>query len=228
MVKKKGTGAESQRLSDSEDFLTYLPEEKRGDLESSAKELIGDRVRRIREDLGLTLKDLSSRTGIDIGLLKSVESNQRIPALGEVVKLGKALQTRVSYLLSPGADKPVSIVRADQRRPVSRYGEKRSERYGYSYESLAPEKADRLMEPFIVTLSATDVEEPSSHDGQEFIFVLEGQIMVKVGGVAETLGPGDSLYYDSSKPHLVTCAGGTQARIMAVICAGHEQSRGVE
>jgi len=203
--------------TESEDFLTYPSRKESRNAEVSQRELIGDRIGKIREMHSLTLNDLCSRTGISVDCLRKVESNERIPALGEIVKLSKALQTRISYLVSPAADKSVSIVRTNQRRPVSRYGEKRSERYGYSYESLAPEKANRSMEPFIVTLTPTDVEEPSAHDGQEFIFVLEGQIMVQIIDTAEVLGPGDSLYYDSSQPHLIKCADGNEARILAVI-----------
>jgi hypothetical protein len=53
---------------------------------------------------------------------------------------------------------------------------KKSEQYGYFYESLAPEKADRFMEPFLITMVPSEVKELSSHDGQEFIFVLEGEM----------------------------------------------------
>jgi len=171
---------------------------------------------------GLTLHDLSSRTGIDVDTLKRVESNEAIPPLGELIKLGKALETKMGYFISPGTDKPMTMVRADQRRPVSRYGERRSERHGYSYESLAPEKANRLMEPFIVTLLPTDVEETSTHDGQEFLFVLEGQMMARVGDQTEFLGPGDAIYYDSSQPHLVRCVGGGATKILAVLYPGSE------
>jgi transcriptional regulator with XRE-family HTH domain len=190
--------------------------------ETREKELVGDRIRKARETHGLTLQDLSSRTGMDVDILNRVESNKVIPPLGELVKLGKALETGMSYLVSPGAEKPVTVVRADRRRPVARYGGKKREQHGYSYESLAPEKANRSMEPFIVTLTPSDTEEPSVHDGQEFLFVLEGQMEARVGEKTETLGPGDALYYDSSQPHLVRCVGGGETRILAVIYAGHE------
>jgi quercetin dioxygenase-like cupin family protein len=205
-----------------EDFLTYPSRPEQTIAGPAEKELVGDRIRKAREMHGLTLQDLSNRTAIDLDTLKLMESNKMIPPLGELVKLGKALETRVSYLISPGVDKPMTLVRADQRRPVSRYVGRRRERYGYSYESLAPEKANRLMEPFIVTLIPTDVEEPSTHDGQEFLFVLEGQMEARVGGQTELLGPGDALYYDSSQPHLVKCVGGSETKILAVIYPGRE------
>ena len=208
--------------SASDDFLTYTPARERTGAAAPEAESVGDRIRKARETHGLTLEDLSARTGIDVAALRGVESNEAIPPLGELIRLGKALQTGMSYLVSPGVEKPMTVVRANDRQPFSRYGGGRSGRYGYSYESLAPEKANRLMEPFVVTLTPTEADEPSTHDGQEFLFVLQGEMMARVGDRTEILGPGDALYYDSSQPHLVKCAGAKETKILAVIYAGRE------
>jgi transcriptional regulator with XRE-family HTH domain len=209
-----------RRYTGSDDFLTAPSHPERTIVGHPEKEQVGDRIRKAREIHSLTLEDLSSRTGIDLDTLSRVESKELIPPLGDLIRLGKALETRMSYFISPGVDKPMTVVKADQRRPVARYGRGRRERYGYSYESLAPEKANRLMEPFVVTLTPADVEEPSTHDGQEFLFVLEGEMEARVGDQAEILGPGDAVYYDSSQPHLVRCVGGRETRVLAVLYAG--------
>ncbi|UCC60734.1 MAG: helix-turn-helix transcriptional regulator [Dehalococcoidia bacterium] len=223
-VKKSGASDKSKsthrRYTGSDDFLTAPSQPERTIVGPPEKEQVGDRIKKAREIHSLTLEDLSSRTGIDVDTLRHVESNKLIPPLGELIRLGKALETRMSYFISPGVDKPLTVVKADQRRPIARYGRGRRERYGYSYESLAPEKANRLMEPFIVTLTPTEVAEPSTHDGQEFLFVLEGEMEARVGNQTEILGPGDAVYYDSSQPHLVRCVGDREARILAVLYAG--------
>lgn len=180
-------------------------------------ESLGDRLRKAREKRGFTLQELSSRTGTDVDTLKRMEEDEMIPPLGELVRLSKALETRMSYLISPGINEPMCLVRADQRKPVSRHNEKGIEKYGYFYESLASEKANRMMEPFIVTLVPTEAAETSTHDGQEFLYVLEGKIMARVGDRTEFLGPGDAVYYDSNNPHYVRCAGEKRAKILAVI-----------
>jgi transcriptional regulator with XRE-family HTH domain len=208
---KKGRPAEH------EDFLTDLSRLRQPEAVAKGKESLGDRIRKARQARGLTLEDISSRTSIDVNTLKQVESNKMAPPLGQLVRLGKALDMRLGYLISPGVDKAMAVVRADQRHPVSRYGEKRREQYGYLYESLAPEKGNRLMEPFIVTLLPSDVEEFSTHDGQEFLFVLEGRIKVQVGKEKELLQTGDAVYYDSTQPHLVKSVSGEKARILAVL-----------
>jgi quercetin dioxygenase-like cupin family protein/DNA-binding Xre family transcriptional regulator len=171
---------------------------------------------------GLTLEDLSSRTGLSAETLERVESGRATPPLGALVRVGKALEMQMGHFISTGVDRPMSVVRAESRPRIARRSQKASEQYGYVYESLAPEKANRLMEPFLVTMTPTEFEETSSHDGQEFLFVLEGEISVRVDEEVEVLRRGDSVYYDSSHPHLVKCHGKEPAKILAMIYAGGE------
>ena len=203
-----------------EDFLTDASRLAPAGAIEKEKEALGERIRSAREMRGLTLEDISSRTGIDVATLKGIESSEMAPPLGQLIRLGKALDMKMGYFISPGVDKPMTVVRKDQGKAIARYGKKKSQQYGYSYESLAPEKANRMMEPFIVTLMPTDAEEFSSHDGQEFIFVLEGEMKVQVGDKVEFLKPGDAVYYDSTQPHLVKSATKTKARILAVLYTG--------
>lgn len=200
-----------------DDFITHPGQMDRLRIE---KESLGDRIRKAREVHNLTIQELSNRTKIDAATLKRVEENKMIPPLGALVKLGKALETGMSYLISPGVDQPVTLVRADQRKKTSHRLGKSSESYGYFYESLAPEKANRSMEPFIVTLTPSEKVQPSSHDGQEFLFVMEGRMMAQVGTQREYLNPGDAIYYDSSEPHFVKCVGDKEAKILAVLYPG--------
>jgi transcriptional regulator with XRE-family HTH domain len=203
-----------------DDFLTDLAGLPRIERMDEARESPGDRIRRIRLERGLSIKDLSSRTGIDVAGLKRIESGETIPALGQLVRLGRALDMKMGYLISPGIDETMTVIHKNERRPVSRYGETKSMLCGYSYESLAPEKAERFMEPFIVTLVPTEAEDFSTHAGQEFLYVLAGEVKVQVGERVEFLKPGDATYYDSVEPHLVRCVGTSPAQIIAVLYAG--------
>lgn len=192
------------------------------DLPKAKRESLGERLRLARELRGLTLKDLSTRTGISVATLRQIEANKIIPPLGELIKLGKAVEMKMGYFISPGVEKPVTVVRADSRRPIARFGAKRSARYGYFYESLAAEKANRFMEPFLITMVPSEVKELSAHDGQEFIFVLEGKMQAQIGDHVEILHPGDAIYYDSQIPHLVKCAGQQTTKILAVLYTGSQ------
>lgn len=203
-----------------DDFLTEWANLARMQELEGGKESLCDRIRRVREMRGLTINDLSSRTGIDIDTLERTESGEMIPALGQLARLGRALDMKMGYFISPGIDKLMTVVRKDERQPISRYGETKSIEYGYFYECLASEKADRLMEPFIVTLVPTATEEFSTHAGQEFLYVLEGEMKVQVGDRVEFLKPGDAVYYDSNQPHLVRCVGTTVTKILAILYTG--------
>lgn len=181
---------------------------------------VAQRVKRAREERGLSLLDVSRRTGIEVPLLSEIEEGQSAPPLGTVIKLAKALNMRMGYFISGDELRPFTIVRRGDRKVVSRYDSKRDKHYGYGYESLAAYKKDRHMEPFLVTLQpSTTEEERSTHDGQEFIFVLSGRMEVRLGEEIHVLDPGDAIYYDSTVPHLVKCHGQETTRILAVLYA---------
>ena len=179
---------------------------------------VGPRVRQVREHKGLSLADLALRTGLEEALLAEIEEGASSPPLGILVKLGKALDMKLGTFLSSGEDRPYTVVRVSDRKQMSRFGSARTTQYGYSYQSLAPDKANRSMEPFLVTLHQPEEGvEPSSHDGEEFIFVMDGAMEAVVGDALEILGPGDSIYYDSTQPHLLRPHGKGPTLILAVI-----------
>lgn len=193
-------------------------EEHPGDAEVSSDMPVGFRVRRIREQKELSLKDLAQRTGLDQAYLSEIEEDKASPPLGVLVKLGKALDMRLGTLISSGEDLPCTVVRAGERQDMSRYPHTRETSYGYSYQALAPRKSNRSMEPFMVTLRSSGEEvAPSTHDGQEFIFVMDGSMEAIVGDAVEILGPGDCIYYDSTAPHLLRPHGPGPTTILAVI-----------
>ncbi len=194
------------------DSLEKAPEE--------AEVNVGERVRTVREQKSLTLEDVSQRTDIDVDYLKQIEEGKISPPLGIVIKLAKALEMKMGYFISGEEDRPFTIVRRQDRKIISRYDSEKGKKYGYEYESLAPHKKDRHMEPFLVTLIPADTdEERSAHDGQEFIYVLEGEMEVRLGNEVFVLHPGDAIYYDSTVPHLVKCHGVEPTKILAVLYA---------
>ena len=181
---------------------------------------VGERVKNVRENSGLSLQDISLRTDIDVSTLEQIEAGTIAPPLGSVIKLAKALEMKMGYFISGEEDRAYTIVRHNDRKVISRYDSQTGKYYGYEYESLAPHKKDRHMEPFLVTLEPADTEEErSTHDGQEFIWVLQGKMEVRLGGEIHILEPGDAIYYDSTVPHLVKCHGTETTKILAVLYA---------
>ncbi len=176
----------------------------------------GEMLRTTREKRGFSLDELAARTGISRDALAQLEAGESMLPLGQLIKLSKALSLRMADVISKG-EEPFTIVRSDQRRSFSRFGKARESGYGYEYKSLAAGKKDRLMEPFIVTLYPSGANEASSHDGQEFIYVLEGEMEVLIEGTRDVLEAGDSVYYDSTSMHLVKAHGEKPAKILAVL-----------
>jgi transcriptional regulator with XRE-family HTH domain len=182
---------------------------------------IGEKVRELREKKGLSLQDMANRTGYTSALLSQVENHLISPPLGALIKIAKALEVKVGTFFGEEPRASCAIVRRDERKHISRFASKEGVSYGYSYESLGFDKKDRQMEPFLVTLEPATVksEKLSTHDGEEFIFVLEGEMEAILGGHKDVLHAGDSIYYDSTIPHKVQCHRDISTKILAVIWA---------
>ncbi len=191
-------------------------EEEKRDLEEVR---VGERIKEFREKKGLSLKDLADLTGFSTALLSQMENHLVSPSLGTLIKLASALNVRVGDFWGETKGEPFTIVRKDERKKVSRFASKDGVKYGYSYESLGFDKKDRHMEPFIVTLEPATIPttKTSVHEGEEFIFVLEGEMEVILGNHTDVLYPGDSIYYDSTIPHRVQCHQNKITRILAVL-----------
>jgi len=197
-------------------------EDLTGDISKSKEkrvEEIGKQVRTLRKEKGLSLDALSKLTGFDVDLLANIEKNEVQPQLGTVIKLSKALDSAFSRLVSDTGDKLYSITRKDEQKFVHRSTSQKGKREVYTYQSLAPEVKGRHMEAFIVHLEENPDEERSVHEGEEFIYVLDGMAILKIGEDVFDLEPGDSAYYLSTTPHLIASKSG-KTTILAVIYEG--------
>jgi transcriptional regulator with XRE-family HTH domain len=185
---------------------------------------VGEKIKLLREKMSLSLSDLADRSGFSTAIISQIENHMVSPPLGTIIKLAKALEVQPGYFFKEKPESPYVIVRKDDRKEVSRVASKEGVSYGYSYESLGADKKDRKMEPFIVTLEPGTVKKVklSTHDGEEFIFVLEGEMEVTLGDHSDVLSPGDSIYYDSTIPHRVTAVGDTPSKILAVLFTGEK------
>jgi quercetin dioxygenase-like cupin family protein len=187
----------------------------------SAKDIedIGTRIRAIREEKGASLEDLSKLTGFEVAFLSGIESNQVQPQLGTMIKLSKALDSAFGRLVSGTGDRLYSITRKSERRAAARSTSKTGKKHLYSYKSLAPGVKGRHMEALLVQLLTATEKDISVHDGEEFVFVLDGTVILEIGGERFELEPGDSAYYLSTTPHLIA-AKEDKATILAVLYQG--------
>lgn len=197
-------------------------EDLTGDISESTSEgveEIGQRIRILREEKGLSLDEVSNLTGFDVELLSNIETNKVQPQLGTVIKLSKALDSAFSRLVSGTGDRIYSITRKKEQKVVSRSTSQKGKKQVYIYKSLAPEVKGRHMEALIVQLEENPEKEVSVHEGEEFIYVLDGIVTLDIGDDNFELEPGDSAYYLSTTPHLVASKKG-KATILAVLYEG--------
>ena len=184
------------------------------------KKQLGERIKDLRTRKRMSLDEVSRESKIPLETISAIEDLSVSPPLGQIISLAKALNVSVGDIFGDSADSPFCIVRGDDRKSATRFGTTGGKSGGYGYESLGHQKQKRGMEPFLVTLNPVEdqkIIEPNQHDGEEFLFVLEGQAEISLSGHTEILKPGDSIYYDSTLPHVVLCHGKDPARILAVI-----------
>ena len=185
---------------------------------------IGEKIKKVREEKGISLAELAEKSGFSSALLSQIENHMISPPLGTLIKVGRALEVSIGHFFEDKVDAPFVIVRSAERKHVSRVASKEGVKFGYSYESLAQDKKNRFMEPFLVTLEPATKKDRNaySHEGEEFIFVLEGEMEVTLEDHTDLLKPGDSIYFDSKLRHRVECVGEKNTRILAVIHAPHD------
>ena len=175
---------------------------------------IAQRVRGLREDSGMDAADMAVRLQATPAQYHAWESAaEDIPA-STLNEIALVLKVDLGLLLKgePPRMSAFSVTRAGRGAGVDR-------RRGYKYENLAASFRSARFEPFLVTLPETPSGEPipqNAHPGQEFNFVLEGRMRLKVQDNEEILEVGDSVIFDASRPHGMKALGG-QARFIAII-----------
>ena len=197
-------------------------EDLTGDITAPASlsvEEIGARIKTIREEKGISLPELSKLTGFKVEVLSDIEANRFQPQLGAIIKLSKALDSAFGRIVSGVGSKLFSVTRKNEQKTISRSTSYREHKPVYIYKSLAPEVKGRHMESLIVQLEENPDGAMSVHDGEEFIYVLDGVVSLKIGGDFFELEAGDSVYYLSTTPHLIAAKSG-KATILAVIYEG--------
>ncbi|HIH62224.1 MAG TPA: cupin domain-containing protein [Methanobacteriales archaeon] len=186
----------------------------------TAKATIGEKIKKFRKDKEISLKELSENSGVKEDLIKDIEDGEIIPSLAPLIKISRSLGIRLGTLLDDTIEEGPVIVREGKAGKVIHFSgqEDETSESHLDFYSLAAGKVDRHMEPFIVQVEPHhDKFKLSSHEGEEFIYVLEGEIEILYGKEKYHLKEGDSIYYDSIVPHHLHTRGDKPARILAVV-----------
>jgi len=184
----------------------------------------GERIAEIRKTYSISREVLSERSGVSVALISKIEDEGLIPDLAPLIKISRGLGVRLGTLLDDHEQLGPVICRAGEAASSSRFKTGLPEgadisagHHGMNFSALASDKNGRHMEPFIVTIEADAQQEKSAHEGEEFIYVMEGSLLLEYGVDKQTLETGDSVYYDSIVPHRVYSANKNPVRILAVI-----------
>ena len=183
--------------------------------------IIGEKIKALRESRQISVEDLMERTGLAQEQIERIESNVDIPSLAPLIKIARALGVRLGTFLDDQDGSGAVVCRKEEHtdNSISFSNNAVSARTHMQYHSLSASKADRHMEPFIIDINQTDENayELSSHEGEEFIYVMDGVVEIAYGKKKHVIEAGDSIYYDSIVPHHVHGFEGQAARILAVV-----------
>lgn len=182
--------------------------------------IVGEKIKGLRESKGITIDELAERSGLAVEQIERIENNIDLPSLAPLIKIARVLGVRLGTFLDDSDETGPAVCRRKEATDTISFSNNATHsRKHMTYHSLAKAKADRHMEPFIIEVSATEDSDfvLSSHEGEEFIMVMEGTMEISYGKHKYILEEGDSIYYDSIVPHHVHAFEGKAAKILAVI-----------
>ena len=184
--------------------------------------LIGSKIKGIRETKNLTIEEIAERSGLTVEQINSIENDVNLPSLGPLIKIARALGVRLGTFMDDNDDLGPIVTRAADREKdssISFSNGATDARQHMEYHPLAQQKTGRHMEPFVIDIHPEESPEfqLSAHEGEEFIYVMQGEVEIVYGKQTYTLKEGDSIFYDSIVNHHVHGAPGKAAKILAVV-----------
>jgi len=182
----------------------------------------GRRIRRLREAMELSLRDLADRSGVSAPMLSQVERGETSPTLALAERIAGGLELTLSQLLRLDEGDGVSVVRAGERRR----GGKRNHRYEVLTPPLPGLRAEVSLHSLAAGASTADPDDPPMHEpgSRETAVVEAGPVRFVCGGAAHDLDDGDSVTFDADLPHHFESPGTGEARFYAVVAAGLRRS----
>lgn len=155
---------------------------------------VGPLIRKCRKQQGLTLQALCDRAGLSVGYLSQVERSNATPSLATLAQIARALNVGLEYFVAQ--PKPSDSLTRSERRPQFSVSET-----GVSYEALGAQFPGVELSSYILHCPPGYSSEVQQHEGEEIIYILDGEIEQTLGGETFIMRAGDSLHYSGSTPH---------------------------
>ena len=178
--------------------------------------IIGAKIKNIRESKQLSIEEVAERSGLGIEQIERIEGNLDFPSLAPLIKIARVLGVRLGTFLDDQAELgPVVCRKKDSEADGIGFTNNATQGHKHmDYHSLSQDKSGRHMEPFLIEIAPSEEGEDfilSTHEGEEFIYVLNGVVEINYGKNTYILEEGDSIYYDSIVAHHVHAAADNKA-----------------
>jgi len=183
---------------------------------------VGKKIEIIRNQKNITIEQLAERCGFSTEMMSRIEQDQAIPSLGHLIKVARVLGVRLgTFLDDMDTLGPIVTRKSTLKQGISFSNKNSGSNADLDFYPMASDKSGRHMEPFLVDIkpSKTGEYNLSSHEGEEFIYVLNGNVEISYGKETYLLSEGDSIYYDSLVDHHVHSADQAPAQILGVVYA---------
>lgn len=170
---------------------------------------LGSKLRKRRRQLGLTLEAVAKKARVTTGFVSQVERNITSPSLLSLTALAEALDAHITEFFDTPAN-PSQTSRAEMREIYASPGG------GFDFERLSTTFPGSTLNGLLVHHPPGFEIEEMVHDGEEFYYVIDGALTLVVDGVRTVLGAGDSIHFDSMRPHSVANETGRTAKVLIV------------
>lgn len=199
-------------------ILAQDPHKVREERENILEVAIGREVRAFRQQGGMTISDLSQRTGLSVGMLSKIENGNTSPSLSTLQTLAHTLSVPLTSFFRRFEDVHLAVhTKAGEGVEI----ERRGTRAGHQYNllgHLGSNSSGVIVEPYLITLtSASDVFPTFQHEGIEMLYMLEGEVDYRHGNNVYPLKPGDTLFFDADAPHGPETLVALPARYLSII-----------
>lgn len=158
---------------------------------------VGERIRMLRSVQNRTLQEVADSCGLSKSMISKIENDKTIPSVATLVKIAQTLGTNISHLLEQASwDKAIVTSREEAVKKLVKTEK------GYHIFPYASEYHEKKMQPFLfVARKGEVIPHQLSHEGEEFVYVVEGEMEMQVGDTVHLLKTGDSLYFNALQKH---------------------------
>jgi len=178
---------------------------------------IGRKLRQLRLRKKIALVDLGKHTGLSASMLSQLENGKLVPTLATLTRISMVFDVGLEHFFgSRRGQRTFAVVRAAERLRFPDRADAPTP--SYFFECLAFAAQDKGMQAYVADFPprTEDQMQEHFHDGAEFLFVLQGSLALRFEGEEHLLGPGDSVYFDSSEPHAYRGRGEGPTRAVVV------------